>query len=158
MTRFRPVRIHAAATALVALLALASAGAQPPAGSEQELVTLQSRWAAARVARDVAFLEKLYAREFRITAMNGTIVERDADIAKFASGELKPESITDEDLKVSLYGDVALVTGRENMRGPYQGRSIELSILFTNVFVWRDGRWQLVTHHGTSAAGPRRPP
>jgi ketosteroid isomerase-like protein len=153
MTRDRPVRMHAAATALalVALLAQVPGWAQPAADSEKQLITLQDRWAKARVARDVAFLERLYAKEFRITAMNGTIVERDADIAKFASGELKPESITDEDLKVSLYGDVALVTGRENMRGPYQGRSFELSIRFTNVFVWRDGRWQLVAHHSTPA-------
>jgi ketosteroid isomerase-like protein len=84
--------------------------------------------------------------------MNGTIVERDADIARFASGELKPESITDEDLKVSVYDDVAIVTGRENMKGPYKGRTVKLAIPFTNVFVWRDGRWQLVTHHATEAA------
>jgi ketosteroid isomerase-like protein len=154
MIRFRLVTMYAAATALVALLAQVPGWSQSPTGSEKrekELITLQNRWATARVAGDVAFLERLYAREFRITAMNGTIVERDADIAKFASGELKPDSITDEDLKVSVYGDVALVTGRENMRGSYQGRSAELSILFTNVFVWRDGRWQLVAHHSTPA-------
>jgi hypothetical protein len=36
--------------------------------------------------------------------MNGTIVEREVDIARFAAGELKVDSIKDEDLKVSLYG------------------------------------------------------
>jgi len=143
---------HVVSLAVLGLVTLMPVWAQSPGKVEKELVKLQSDWAAARVARDVNFLEKLYAREFRITAMNGTIVERDADIAKFASGALRPEAIADKDLKVSLYGDVAIVTGRETMRGPYQGQSIELYVLFTNVFVRRDGRWQLVTHHSTPTA------
>jgi ketosteroid isomerase-like protein len=151
-TKFASVMKHAVAIAVLSLVMLMPGWAQSAGEIEKELVRLQNEWAAARVARDVDFLERLYAREFRITAMNGTIVERDDDIARFASGALKPESIIDEDLKVSVYGDVAVVTGRENMRGPYQGRSIELSVLFTNVFVRRDGRWQLVTHHSTPAA------
>jgi ketosteroid isomerase-like protein len=86
--------------------------------------------------------------------MNGTIVEREVDIARFAAGELKVDSIKDEDLKVSLYGDVAVATGREKMRGSYQGQVAEMTIRFTNVFVRRDGRWQLVTHHSTAANPP----
>jgi hypothetical protein len=53
-------------------------------------------------------------------------------------------------MKVSIYGEVAVVTGRERMSGSYKGRFAELAVLFTNAFVWRDGRWQLVTHHSTA--------
>jgi hypothetical protein len=132
------------------LTSLAPSWSQSNGNTEKELTTLQNDWAAARVKRDVDFLERLYAREFRITAMNGTIVERETDIAKFASGALRPESIIDDDLRVAVYGEAAVVTGRETMKGAYEGKSAKLTVLFTNVFVWRDGRWQLVTHHSTA--------
>jgi ketosteroid isomerase-like protein len=151
MNRFAGVMPHVAVMGLLGFTALSPCWAQTPVQIEKELIRIQHEWADARIKRDVAFLENQYAKEFRITAMNGAIVERDADIAVFASGDLKPESIVDEDMNVSVYGDVAVVTGRENLRGTYKGvrTADEIALRFTNVFVRRDGRWQLVTHHST---------
>lgn len=140
---------HVAATGLLGLMVLVPGWAQSPSDLEKELITLQHDWGVARIKGDVGFLEDLYAKEFRVTAMNGSVVERDADIAVFASGAMKPESITDDEMKVSLYGDVAVVTGRENLKGTYRGVPGEFALRFTNVFVRRDGRWQLVTHQVT---------
>jgi len=130
-------------------MVLVSSCAQSLGETEKELTRLQNGWATARIKGDVAFLENLYAKEFRITAINGSVVERDADIAVFASREMKPEYIRDEDMKVSVYGDAAVVTGIENLKGTYKGMPGEFSVRFTNVFVRRDGRWQLVAGHGT---------
>jgi hypothetical protein len=38
---------------------------------------------------------------------------------------------------------------RQVWRGPLKGQYSELSIRFTNVFVKRDARWQIVLHQGT---------
>ena len=72
--------------------------------------------------------------------MNGSIVTRAADIGVFASGEMKPESVTNEDMEVLVYDNVAVVTGLENMRGTYKGMFGKFAVRFTNVFVKRDGR------------------
>lgn len=130
---------------------------QAPGGARldtEELIALQHRWTDARVKRDVAFLENLYSKEFRITSMNGSVVTRAEDIAVFASGEMKPAAVTDEDMEVLLYDDVAIVRGIENMEGTYKGVFGKFSARFTNVFVKRDGRWQLVTHHSTEIRRP----
>lgn len=86
----------------VMFVVLFAACAQPPHAQTamRELIELQHAWAAARVRRDVAFLDGLYAKDFRIVSMNGSIVERDTDIQAFASGLLKPESVTNEDMDV----------------------------------------------------------
>lgn len=123
--------------------------AQSRVGAEKELIRIQNEWATARIKGDVAFLEHLYAKEFRITSMNGSVVTRDADIGVFRSGEMKPESIVDEDMKVSVYDNTAIVTGVENVKGAYKGNFGQFALRFTNVYVWRDGRWQLVTHQST---------
>jgi len=126
-----------------------SAVAQPAGGIEKALLRIQDEWASARVKRDVSYLERLYARELRIQSMNGSVVERDADIANFATGALKPDYVEDEDMRVSVYGGTAIVTGIENVGGTYKGHYGKFSLRFINVFVQRDGRWQLVAHQST---------
>jgi ketosteroid isomerase-like protein len=118
------------------------------------LIKLQNEWATARIKGDVAFLERLYAKEFRITAMDGSVVDRARDIDVFASGEMKPQAINDEDMKVAVYGETAIVTGIEDVKGTYKGNYGEFALRFTNVFIRRDGRWQMVTHHSTPVGRP----
>lgn len=154
MNKLACVIKYVAAIGLLGLMVLVPSCAQSLGETEKELIRLQNEWATARIKGDVAFLENLYAKEFRITAMNGAVVERDADIAAFASREMKPEYIRDEDMKVSVYGDAAVVTGIENLKGTYKGRPGEAALRFTNVFVRRDGRWQLVAAQFTQT--PKR--
>lgn len=144
--------------AAVALMLVATAHAQSPDPAEAELIGLQHAWAAARVAGDTAFLETLYAKEFRITTKGGDVVERDADIALFATRTIKPEYIRDDDMRVARYGETALVTGVENLKGTYNGVPGEMALRFMNVYVRRDGRWQMVAHQSTQVrAKPAKP-
>ena len=144
------------AVVLCGSLFLAVSLAARPGTSEEtikELLELQHQWAAARMRRDVAFLEKFYAREFRVTSMNGSIVSRAEDIGVFASGDMRPESVTNEDMEVLVYDDVAVITGLEKVRGTYKGMVGDFALRFTNVLVRREGRWQLVTHQSTEVRG-----
>ena len=143
------MRKYVGAIGLLGVMVLVPSWAQFPDETEKELIRLQNDWAATRVKGEVAFLETLYAKEFRITTAGGSIVERDDDIALFASRAIKPEYIRDEEMKVSVYGDAAVVTGIENLKGTYKGVFGEMALRFTNVFVRRDGRWQLVAHQST---------
>jgi ketosteroid isomerase-like protein len=121
---------------------------------KDQIVTIQKEWADARVKPDIAYLERLYAKEFRVQTMTGAVASREDDIAMFRERRIRPDFVRDEDLNVSIYGEVAVVTGIENVAGAYpsgplKGQHAELSIRFTNVFVHRDGRWQLVLAQGT---------
>ena len=125
------------------------------AQTEKELRALQDEWAAARIKGDVNFLERFYAQELRLQVMDGSVVERKDDIAMFDrirrgdQDTIKPSYIKDVDMKISTYCDTAVVTGVENLKGSYKGNFSEMALRFTNVFVRRDGRWQLVLHHST---------
>jgi hypothetical protein len=135
--------------AFVACALAMRAGAQADTQVDAELLALQNEWAKARIEGSVKFLERLYAKEFWITAMNGSVVTRAEDIGVFASGDMKPETISDEDMKVTVYENFAIVTGREKLKGTYKGFAGDFVLRFTNVYVHRDGRWQMVTHHAT---------
>ena len=138
---------YVAAIGVLGIAFLVPGQAQSPA--EAEITTIQKEWAEARVKPDIAYLERLYAKEFRVHTMTGAVASREDDIAMFREGDLKPDYVRDEDLHVSIYGQVAVVTGIENVAGAYKGQYGKFSTRFTNVFVQRDGRWQLVLAQGT---------
>lgn len=96
------------------------------------------------MAGDAAFLKRFYGEELKIGQMNGGLVEAKADIALFAAREIKPEYIRDTDLTVTLYGDTAVVSTIESLKGSYRGVAGQMSLRMLNVLVHRDGRWQLV--------------
>lgn len=134
------------------LLALApahhSAARQP--SDTAEIAQLINAWAKARVEGDVAFLERFYAPELRIHVNNGGVVAREEDIALFAAQLIKPEYIRDTDVDVRVYGDVAVVSCIESLKGTYRGRPGEMALRMLNVLARRDGRWQLVASQSTT--------
>jgi ketosteroid isomerase-like protein len=116
---------------------------------EQTFIKLQHDWAEGRKKGDVAFLEKFYAKEFTVGDMNGAESSREQDLAMFSSGDMKPAVITDDEMKVNVYGKAAMVTGVEHLEGSYKGHAGRFDLRFTNLFVYRDHRWQLVRHQST---------
>lgn len=149
MASFSRMMAKGLGVAVVSCLLALHADAQTSSPVEAELLALQNEWAKARIEGNVRFLERFYAKEFWITSMNGSVVTRAQDIGVFASREMKPEIISDEDMKVTVYENFAIVTGREKLKGSYKGVAGDFVQRFTNVYVRRDGRWQMVTHHAT---------
>jgi hypothetical protein len=127
-----------------------SSSAQPVDEAEKELTKIEKDWRTARIEGDVAYLENLYAKDFRFTGTDGSIIERNTDFALFASGKVTPTMIEYDDLKVSVYcPNVAVVTGRDNLKGTYNGVYGEGALRFTDVFIRREGQRQLVSNHST---------
>lgn len=102
--------VKSAAVVVALWLAPTAPGVAQSAGeSGKELLRIQDKWAAARVKRDVAYPGRLYAKEFRVQSVNGSVVSREADIGVFASGELKRPRRSENWPSV---GDVAPIYGR----------------------------------------------
>jgi ketosteroid isomerase-like protein len=143
---------YVAIAVLWSAFALAPCQAAAPVDSERQLLKLHTEWAAARVNGDATFVETFYGRELRLNQSNGGVVHRDTDIALFKARAIKPDFIRDNEMKVSLYGEAAVVTGVESLQGTYKGSPGKMSLRFTNVLVWRDRRWQLVAHQSTQVS------
>ena len=68
-----------------------------------------------------------------------------ADILKgFASGSFHYESRQISDLKVRLYENTAIVTGRSVQKGMENGKDYSGDYRFTRVYVKQEGRWLTV--------------
>lgn len=140
---------------IILLGALAAApfiwqGAAVPGGQgtlEQRLVRLKHEIGRAYVDRDVAALERLYADDYTVTDDEGVTTSKADEIARLKSGGAVYEATSYEDVRVRLYGDVAIVAGRGTVKGRGRSGPFHTQYHSTNVFVNRDGQWRAVAAH-----------
>ena len=121
-------------------------------GTEQELIALENSWKEAVVKRDAATLQRLYADDYISTDQEGLVWDKTQDIA-IDTDNAGPSRVTSfklDDLKARVYGDVAVVTGRNTSKGTFFSRQVSTKSRFTDVFVKRNGRWQCVANQTTA--------
>ncbi len=110
---------------------------------EQEIIRLERERleAYARAAREA--FDRIVADDFTMTHSDGSIFDKAQE-----RGVLRPSTaarplptLTTEDIRVRVYGDAAVITGRLVEQGERVGR---VSLRFTNTYIRRQGRWQIV--------------
>jgi ketosteroid isomerase-like protein len=141
-------------TAIVCVLLLGwpmALGAQRrPVKSDQEtLIELERGWNAAFYRKDVAHIGNLLADEFIAIYEDGTQADKAKELALVSAFDQQVDSATQDEFLVKVYGDTAVVWFTLHLVGPSQGRSLALTLKYTDVFVWRADRWQCVSSHST---------
>lgn len=156
-------RILQSALVLSVLCLAVSAQAQKKTGSKQskietELMQLEREIGEANIRRDKAFFELTEADEFIFTDSAGGITTKREDVASLdkPAGEFKLVSYTVDEMKVFVYGKTAVVTGRVTSVSRSVDREITGKTRFTDVFVWRKGRWQIVAGHSSRIREPQK--
>ena len=101
---------------------------------------------------DASANERYLASEAVITTPDGNLLDRARLIADVKSGALKLKSSALGDMKVRVLGDTAVVTYTTDDKGTYYGQDISGHFRWTDVFMKRGGKWQLISGHGSPAA------
>jgi ketosteroid isomerase-like protein len=147
--------------AVAALLAFSAAlgqtkGRKSAEGSvESVLMQMEREWGQAYLKADLAALDRIEAADYTYIDAQGTTGDKAQDLAETKSGVYKAQSISVDEMKVRVFGNTAVVTGRDTLKGAqYKGKDISGQYRFTDVFVQRDGRWQAVATHSSKIAAP----
>jgi uncharacterized protein (TIGR02246 family) len=120
---------------------------------EQEVKNLQQQMIEAMMRGDAAALDRILADDFIGTNPMGQVNYKTRGVGEFAEPDLVVESIETDDIRVRVYGDSAVVTGKAGMKARLKGQEINMGPhRFTSVYVKRDGRWQLVASQATMIA------
>jgi ketosteroid isomerase-like protein len=83
------------------------------------------------------------------TGPDGILSDKAGFVADLKSGELKVQSSKLDDMKVQVYGDMAVVTYGSTDKSTYKGKDVSGRYRWMDVFVNRDGRWKIVAGQGT---------
>lgn len=143
---------------LCALLAAACAAAAPapapsqprrPVDAEQTIAILQRAWVSALEDGDIAAIEAILAPDFINTAADGRVLPRAEELATVRDGTVKFTRATVEDLRVRVFGTTAIATGIAEFAGSFGERPFAGRERFTDVWLQRGGRWQVVASHNS---------
>jgi len=89
------------------------------------------------------------AEDFIAIGNGGKLSTKAQEIAEAKAGETKFEVGRSEDVKVRLYGDIAIVNGRWIEKRTTKGKPFEGTSLYTTVYVKSNGKWQIVSDQVT---------
>ena len=116
---------------------------------EQTVMKIEKELLAAILKGDSSAFERQLADGYVSTGPDGTVEDKAQMIADIKSGDLKLQSATLDEAKVRVHGDTAIVTYASADKGTYKGKDISGKTRWTDVFIKRNGRWQVVATHGS---------
>lgn len=100
------------------------------------------------VKKDLPALRKHYAGDFFFQHATGKIDSKESWLKGAMNPQNDVQSREHDSVTVELHQNVAVVTGTLSVRYPPQTRD-SYAVRYLRVFVYRDDRWQLVSHHSS---------
>ena len=144
--RKRRSRAHSRVHGIYLLLAVmcgaaALAQTRTTESDREALIALENNWLKSE--HDAAVLERILAPDFLHPVFTGDVLTK-AQHIQFSSKHLPPPDLKQhfEGFQVRLYGDVGIVNGLV-VTTDKDGHERDKTV-FTDVFVFREGRWQAV--------------
>ncbi len=146
---------HLFASFVSSTLAVGPAAVSPmQAPDSVELLRLESLWNQAHVRSDTATLAALWDEDLVVTVPEMPVMSK-ADLLRFwRSGRSAITRYETSNLRIRIYGNTAVVTGRLGRERNFNGRLVSDDWRFIKVYVRHDGRWQVVAYQAAVAPGP----
>ena len=134
----------------------------------QEILRQEEQLADAKRTLDLDALNRIYADELLMTGVLGEptctkaaiIDEAKSGIAQresaVASGQAFETSCNNEDMTVTTHGDTAIANYRFVVK--FTGPNVDVHRRYrtTNVWIKRDGRWQIIAAHTAFVLDPKQ--
>jgi hypothetical protein len=110
------------------------------------------------VAKDQAGLKKALHQDLVYFHSSGVQDNKETYIASIVSGKSSYLAITPEELQHRVYGKTGINTGILNiLQQAADGGQTILRLRFTDVFVYADKRWQMVSWQSTKLVPAQKP-
>ena len=123
--------------------------AAPATQAEAELAaklrTQADAWDAAIIRKDREAIAANMSGSFMQIGSDGRTADKAGFLQGITSDKLVIEPYTVEEFRVRFYGDTALITGRTDMHGTWDGKPFRSNYRFTDTYVREsDGVWRVV--------------
>lgn len=138
----------ALACAVLATPVLAQSTADPAEAVKQaELARFR-----AMTTNDLPALEASLGDDLIYTHSSASVDTKASYVGSIRSGALKYVSVEPSEMKVRVYGTTAVITAMAKVTSISNGQTMNNQLRYTDVWVLRDGRWQMVGWQSTRMA------
>lgn len=132
--------------AMFLLLGCSTVSTNPAADEAAVLKVTHDACDAYRRA-DTARMAELLTADFTLTDPDGVITTLADDLEIARTGSIHYDVFENYDMKVRLYGDSAVVTGKTRVAGKAGANAFTTVLQFTDTLVRRNGRWWFAASH-----------
>ena len=134
------------------------------AAAEAEVKKLMDTAQAALAKNDADAMEKIYADNYMLVNLDGSVQTKAERVAALRSGDAKYTafSYSEPNIRVNPEGTGAIVIAKLSMKGTMRGKPMDGDYRVTQVYrKMQDGTWKQVTAQATkieaAAAAPAKP-
>jgi ketosteroid isomerase-like protein len=124
-----------------------------PRRDEKELLRIEEDLHVAYLRHDAKYVGQILADDFLAIDASGNHYGKAKRLAEL-SDPTDCEYVTPFDMKVRVYGDAAVLTGRTKAKCRADGADVQLSTRWTDVFIRRDHRWRWVAAQFSNLPAP----
>ena len=127
--------------------------------AEKEIRTLEEVLTQTEMRVDVDALDRIYADDIMVTAPIGICVDKPAVMNEVRTAAQKAivGRYDKDDLRVRAFGDTAVSSYRMTAYATVEAVEIKRRLCITNVWMKRNGDWQIVARHTASLPGDTPP-
>jgi phage protein U len=137
--------------AIVAASTVCAADGAASGGVAAALIALEEQWVVALQKSDTKTLSALWIQSYVDTDETGHRSDKAEVLRVLKSGALKLRKLQLSDMKAYVYGDAAVVTGRSEQDGEFEGHPLAAKIVFTDTFVRVGGGWKAAASQRTAS-------
>lgn len=120
--------------------------------TERELRELENELVGAVLRRDSSALRRILSDDLTFVTPFGDLFDKEAVADIGANEDLVNDSIEIEDVRVRVYGEAAVVTGRATLKARVRDLDLSGQYRYVRVYARQDGRWQVVAYQATRIA------
>lgn len=117
----------------------------------QEIMQAERRLVVSVQRKDMAALDQIWAEEYLGTAPNGRVVTKADLMSAVKGGAIELEQIEFSDLKLRLFGNIGIVTGRADVKAKVDSEDFSGSYRGTGIFIKREDGWHPIGVHVSPA-------
>jgi ketosteroid isomerase-like protein len=118
---------------------------------EATLMQIEQTWAQALETQDISALMCILADEFEDAGPTGALADKKAILGRADNHKGVHHELSE--MRAHVYGDFAYIRGVARAVSKTPGAPLE-KVRFTDVYVYRDGRWQCVAAQESSFPRP----
>lgn len=116
---------------------------------KKHFLDIENNFNIAVISNSVDEIKKCVTSDWVLVDSQGGIIPQESFFNVLKQGQLSHSSMTKEILRIKVYGDIALVTGRGQNTGTWQGYPMEADEWITDVYKKENDKWLCVLTHLT---------
>lgn len=160
------LKVAAAVCASAPLVAIGAVAEQPerdPCVDTEDALTkqfqtIEDRLNSAMISNDPKIIAQCITDDWVLVNPESGPLGREIILGIIGSGMLTHSTMTKQIKRVKVYGEVAVVTGRAQSTGTFQGNAIEADEWVTDVYLQKEDDWLCVMTHLTPVANDSASP